>query len=245
MTRKSSRRWALPTVFQLVWHRFVRDARSLPSQAWRRWRGTLALGFGITSIIAYIVTRLGQYYVSRGLQTWDEKMLPILARETPLSFARGVTWESPGNLVGALPVVICLVLFCAWISRPLLAASFASGYILQFAFAWVGWGTWNRARPDLIAEGLAAPELHSYPSGHTIIVVTIYGLIVYLWFRASRSILERLLAVAIGIAWIGLVILARIVLGTHWPSDTIAGLAIGIPWLITLIVALNRAESAL
>jgi membrane-associated phospholipid phosphatase len=205
----------------------------------------LALGFGITSLIAYAVTRLGQYYLDRGLQTWDEQMLQTIAKQAPLSFAKGITWESPGNLVGALPVVICLVLFCAWISRPLLAASFASGYGLQFAFAWIGWGMWSRERPDLIAGGLAAPGLHAYPSGHTIIVVTIYGLITYLWFRASRSILERLLAVAIGVTWISLVVVARIVLGTHWPSDAIAGLIIGISWLVTLIVALSRAEAAL
>ena len=243
MVRKRSRRWVLPAVFQLVWHRFLRDAHALPTKAWRRWRGTLALGFGITSVIAYAVTRLGQYYLDRGLQSWDEQMLQTVAKQAPLSFAQGITWESPGNLVGAMPVVICLVLFCAWISRPLLTASFASGYVLQFAFAWIGWGTWNRSRPDLIAEGLAAPGLHSYPSGHTIIVVTLYGLITYLWLRASRSILERLLAVVIGVTWISLIVVARIVLGTHWPSDVIAGLAIGIPWLITLIMALRRAEA--
>ncbi|MBF2026225.1 MAG: hypothetical protein IGS48_05590 [Oscillatoriales cyanobacterium C42_A2020_001] len=41
-----------------------------------------------------------------------------------------------------------------------------AAYGLQFAFVWIGWGYWNRDRPSLIANGIAASGLHycNYPS---------------------------------------------------------------------------------
>lgn len=170
-------------------------------------------------------------------------MLRLIASKAPMTFAQGITWESPGSLVGMLPVVISFAALAAWLSRPLIAASMAVAYPLQFAFAWIGWGLWNRPRPDIIAGGVAAPSLHSFPSGHALVVCVVYGFITYLWYRASRSAIERLLAIVVFITATGLICTARLVLGAHWLSDIIAGLAIAIPWLVTLIVALNRAEA--
>lgn len=175
------------------------------------------------------------------LQAWDEKWLLLHREHSFLSFDKGVTWQSPGNLVGMVPVVWALIALTSWFKKPIVAATTLAAYIGQFALVWISWGMWNRDRPDLIADGLAAPSLHSFPSGHVVVVVTMYGLIFHLWYRSSRSWLERLFVIAFTTVWIGLIALSRLALGAHWPSDVIMGLFVGSIWLITVITALERA----
>ncbi len=191
------------------------------------------------------MTLAAQAYLDQGLQSWDTQMLPVLANQLPLSFSRAITWESPGNLLGMLPVVTVFVGIMVARSQPLLAATMIVAYGLQFALVWIGWGLWNRGRPSLIADGVAASGLHSFPSGHTVVVITVHGLLAYLWWRSSHSRVEKLVIALLALAWISLIVSSRLVLGAHWPSDVIAGIVMGVLWLITVVVALNWAEAAL
>ena len=221
--------------------RFRNSAKAIPTKAWQQWASTLALGLGICALIMSLATRWAM--TAEGLQAWDERALVSIAENFPMSFDKGVTWQSPGNLVGMLPVVIAFAGLTSWFARPLIAVTTATAYILQFAIVWVGWGMWNRDRPSLIADGLAAPGLHSFPSGHAVVVTVVYGFLFYLWFRASRSWLERAIVVLFSLTWIGLISMSRLVLGAHWPSDVIAGLAIASIWLFFVILAVAKAEA--
>ncbi|MGC1305899.1 MAG: phosphatase PAP2 family protein [Phormidesmis sp.] len=231
----------VPHGIKAIAQRFWQDSRNTPSAAWTLWWKTLAIGLGICALIVYVMTRLAMGWESTWMQAWDEKWLLAFQDYNPLSFAKGVTWESPGNLVGMLPVFLTLTALTAWFRKPLIAATVVVTYLGQFALVWISWGMWSRDRPNLIADGLAAPSLHSFPSGHVVVSITVYGLIFYLWFRTSRSAIERLIAIAFAILWIGLISLARLALGAHWPSDVIASLLVGALWLIVVIVALERA----
>jgi membrane-associated phospholipid phosphatase len=221
--------------------RFSDSAKAIPPKAWQQWASILAIGLGLCALIMFIVTRWAMN--ADGLQAWDKQTLLAITKHFPMSFDKGVTWQSPGNLVGMLPVVIAFAALTSWFSRPLIAATTAIAYILQFAIVWIGWGIWNRDRPDLIADGVAAPGLHSFPSGHAVVVTVVYGFLFYLWFRASHSWLERAIVILFALTWIGLISMSRLVLGAHWPSDVIAGLAIALLWLFFVILAVTRAES--
>ncbi len=236
----SKHKWLIAQTAKNVFQRFSSSAKAIPSKAWQQWGATLAIGLAICSLIMFFVTHWAMNYET--LQTWDEQTLLIIVKNFPMSFDKGVTWQSPGNLVGMLPVVIALAALTSWFSQPLTAATIVTAYILQFAIVWVGWGLWNRDRPDLIANGLAAPGLHSFPSGHSFVVTVVYGFLFYLWFRESRSWLERLIVIIFALAWVGLISMSRLVLGAHWPSDVIVGLVIALLWLIFVILAFIRAE---
>ncbi|HEY9761216.1 MAG TPA: phosphatase PAP2 family protein [Trichocoleus sp.] len=67
----------------------------------------------------------------------------------------------------------------------------------------------------------------------------------YLWLRAARSFGERLVIAIAFLTFASLVISARLVLGAHWPSDILAGIIIDLVLLMTVILAYNRAETAL
>ncbi len=248
MARQSKTRQpktVVPHSIKLIAHRFWQQSRSLPSVAWAVWWKTLAVGLGLCALVTYGMTRLAMSWQTSWLQSWDEKWLLGLRDYNPLSFAKGITWESPGNLVGMLPIFLALIALTSWFKKPLIAATVFIAYVGQFALVWISWGLWSRDRPDLIADGLAAPSLHSFPSGHVVVTMTIYGLIFYLWFRTSRSLVEKMIAIAFGTLWISLIALARLALGAHWPSDIIAGVIIGALWLLVVIIALERSLSRL
>lgn len=232
----------LPSGIKAVTRRFWQESRALPADAWTTWWQTLAIGLGISALLVYGLTRLAMGWENSWLQAWDEKWLLIMRDRSPLSFDKGITWQSPGNLVGMLPMFFTFTALTAWFKKPLVAATVVATYIGQFALVWISWGMWSRDRPDLIANGVAAPSLHSFPSGHVVVITTVYGLLFYLWFRSSRSVFERLFTLVFASVWIGLIALSRLALGAHWPSDVIAGLFVGVLWLVVVIIALTRAE---
>lgn len=233
--------WLIAHTITNVTQQFLRSAKAIPAKAWQKWAGILAIGLGVCALIMLVMTLWAMN--AEGLQSWDEQMLLAIAQNFPMSFNKGVTWQSPGNLVGMLPVVIAFTALTSWFSRPLIAATAATTYILQFAIVWIGWGIWNRDRPNLIADGVAAPGLHSFPSGHAVVVTVVYGFLFYLWFRASRSWFEQTIVILFALTWIGLISMSRLVLGAHWPSDVIAGLAIALLWLMFTIFAVRQAEA--
>jgi undecaprenyl-diphosphatase len=182
--------------------------------------------------------------VPRGLQAWDERTLIGIRDNRLVSFSNAILLESFGNLAYMVPAVLVSAIVAARAGRPLLALSLVLVYVLQRPIVLIGWQLWDRARPTIIQSGDAAPPLHSFPSGHSALVVSFYGLLAWLWIRSSRSVLERMAAVVLLALLAVIVGWARLRLGTHWPSDVIAGTVLGACWGTAVIVALHRAESA-
>ena len=91
-------------------------------------------------------------------------------------------------------VLIIIVLTAAsiamWRERPLLGLAILLSMVVMDAAVRIGWLSWERMRPDIIAEGIARPSEHSFPSGHTAKSLAVYGLLITQWIRASRSIVE-------------------------------------------------------
>ena len=212
----------------------------LPNGAGRRWATTLFVGFALCAAFVAAVTLVAKRNAD-ALTRWDADVL--LRRERgPISFADAILLESFGNLAYLAPVTVAAAVIAARNGRPLLALSFPTGYVLQRPLVLLGWWIWDRQRPRLIAGGIAAPGLHSFPSGHVALMMAVYGLLAWLWLRASRSVVERMLVVVLLAALLLVTGAARVRLGSHWPSDVLAGYAVGAVWLFTVIAALRRAE---
>jgi len=75
-------------------------------------------------------------------------------------------------------------------------------------------------------------EFGSFPSGHVIHAVVIFGLVPFLlWILTNRSELLRLGFVVFAVVVLS-VALSRVRLGAHWPSDVIVSFFIGASLLI-------------
>ncbi len=70
----------------------------------------------------------------------------------------------------------------------------------------------------------------SFPSGHLISTTTFYGLLLYLFIFKARSTTARVLLLTAFILLLGLVSYSRLYLGDHYPTDVIAGSAVGLAW---------------
>ena len=94
----------------------------------------------------------------------------------------------------------------------------------------------QRPRPTLFDE-ITRPETWSFPSGHSLSAMAIYGSIaavVIIYRRAHRG-----LVIAAATLLIGAIGFSRIYLGVHWPFDVLAGFAAGVPLVVATVHLLH------
>ena len=96
-----------------------------------------------------------------------------------------------------------------------------------------------RARPTLF-EVVARPDTYSFPSGHSMSAMAIYGAAAAVVI-ALRPSLKPLVVIIAMILILGIGV-SRVYLGAHWPMDVIAGWAAGLPFLVTTVYLLHRVQ---
>lgn len=94
--------------------------------------------------------------------------------------------------------------------------------------------------PSLTHSLVAQHLTNSFPSGHVIRAVVVYGLLAFVIRRMAPSAAVRALAVPLAIGVIVLVSFDRIYLDVHWESDVIGGLILGAIALLAGTVWLDR-----
>ncbi|MEK7611135.1 MAG: phosphatase PAP2 family protein [Patescibacteria group bacterium] len=89
-------------------------------------------------------------------------------------------------------------------------------------------------RPDL--SPLVVLGDFTYPSGHAMNNLVLYGLLTYYAFHFTKSKALSMVAGGLASGWILLIGLSRVYLGAHYPSDVLAGYLAGFWWLLTVLL---------
>ncbi len=76
----------------------------------------------------------------------------------------------------------------------------------------------------------------TYPSGHTMNNLVLYGLLAFYTFHFTKNKSISMVVGFIAAVWIFLIGLSRIYLGAHYPSDVLAGYLVGFWWLLTVLL---------
>jgi membrane-associated phospholipid phosphatase len=143
-----------------------------------------------------------------------------------------------GNFVTLLAVTVVAVAIL-WRRRERADALFVA---LAFAGAQVlsnGMKLGFRRERPFFPDPLATESTFSFPSGHALVSLAVYGAIALVLARHLSSPWHRALLFA-GTAVLVLAIgFSRLYLGVHFLSDVLAGFAAGVAWLSLLYVALE------
>ena len=173
-------------------------------------------------ILGYIV----KFYPNM-LIGFDQPIQTAIRGDLPASLT--VLFRTITHLID-IPVIITWVLIVAFIfyrkqwkmESYLMLGNLALAGILIVTFK----NIYQRPRPEIVH--LVEEKGFSFPSGHSLAVTLMVGsLIVILSQRIKNTTWRKVVQIGLGIYLVS-VLVSRIYLGVHYPSDVIASLCVGL-----------------
>ena len=122
-----------------------------------------------------------------------------------------------------------------WFSIRIVTIALSS-LVLMFLLKYL----FQRKRP--LSPLLKAAKGLSFPSGHAIMAVTFYGLLLYILLHTIDIGWLKYLLAAVLVMLIVLIGYSRVYLRVHYASDVLAGFIIGFIWLLISLSVLNGLE---
>lgn len=150
--------------------------------------------------------------------------------------ALGSGWV-PVALVGAIS--LALLAKRRRYEALVLAAGVGSGAALNRVIKVVV----DRPRPSVDALSVAIGYQHeSFPSGHTVLFMTLFGFLFLLTYWLFKSRFARAVLMLVFAGLIMFVGISRVYLGAHWPSDVLGGYLLGFVLLAVMAAVYKRPE---
>jgi undecaprenyl-diphosphatase len=131
-------------------------------------------------------------------------------------------------------VALSFVLKKRWHYLTALIVSVAGGEIIVAVLK----NLIERPRPPII-NALLYSDGFSFPSGHSFVALSFYGLLAYFRFRSAKTKSQKIFFIAAGFFLISLIGFSRVYLGNHWPSDVLGSFVLGAIWLAAIIASLE------
>jgi undecaprenyl-diphosphatase len=179
---------------------------------------------------------------------FDRAILLALRRPEDLATPIGPRWlqESArditalgGFTVLTLISVLAVVLLLMY-GRRLQALAFAVAVIAAQAAAEILKATIGRARPDLVVHHDLVYSA-SFPSGHSTMTPVVYLTLAVTLAAGIGRRRVRALLVGCAFALVLMVGVSRVYLGVHWPTDVLAGWAMGAAFALAASIAIHMA----
>lgn len=197
--------------------------------------------------LALLTLAVSSLFADGGAHTLDRQIMLWLRDPQVLNDPLGPAWFEDVmrdmTALGGIGVVAGAGLLFAgylWLRRRrgdivVLAASLIGAELVSAAVkAFV-----SRPRPDLVSHE-AAIYSASFPSGHTLMATVAW--VTFAMLLAADFEDRRLRDYLLLVAWIvaAAVGCSRVYLGVHWPSDVLAGWAVGALWMLLLLRLIPR-----
>lgn len=137
--------------------------------------------------------------------------------------------ESISALATPTSLIVLLLVIVAFAPGRRPGACAAANLVLVFLLNQALKHIIQRPRPE--GFQLAVEQGFSFPSGHSMVAMAFFGLLVWMVWRYEQDRVTRVsCCIAFGIV-IALVGVSRIYLGVHYASDVVAGFCVSLAWL--------------
>jgi len=137
---------------------------------------------------------------------------PVIVGLAAVAAVVGLAWRKVRGAAWTLPIAVI-----------------GAGVIIQGVKLFI-----KRPRPSFFA-----PLLHeagfSFPSGHSLIAMVVYGLLGYFALHLFKNHAARLLVRVVTVLVVFLIGVSRVYVGVHYPTDVLAGWTAGVPWLLACL----------
>lgn len=193
------------------------------------------IGAGIAAVLTFALLLLALSRDSRAVAAFDSAVGAVVRGMR----ADGLTpWVVRATDLGsadvAIPLAVVAVVIALvarkWAAAVLIAATLGLGYALNSGVQELV----RRTRPPQGGALIPLPTTFSFPSGHTVTSLLIYGVLALLLWRALPYLWARVAAVG-GLTLIIVTVgLSRVYLGVHWPTDVVGAWLLGGAWLALL-----------
>lgn len=191
----------------------------------------------VISLVALLFVWLGSEVGEGETRRFDSRLLLALRQSGDLAQPIGRRWLQASMLdltaLGRATVLtlVALVAIGSLLAQrkraeALFIAVAVSGGALLSALLKIGYA---RPRPELVAH-LVEVSSSSLPSGHAMNSAVTYLTLGVLLARAAPERCLKAYVLWVGVLLTLIVGLSRVYLGVHWPTDVLAGWAVGSAW---------------
>lgn len=129
------------------------------------------------------------------------------------------------RLVIVLTIILSIILFIKkryaeglWFGGTILFCAAIGTKLLKVAF--------DRSRPEFLQ--LVEKTTESFPSGHATSTTIFYGFLGLVLILLTAKLWKKVVVVLVTLIFIGFILVTRIYLGAHFPTDVIAGFLYGV-----------------
>ena len=207
--------------------------------SWRLPEFAPLVGFLTCAALAFGFVKLADEMAEGETRAFDERILLALRDPTDLKQPIGPAWLETAMIdltslggVPTLTLITALVVIYLLVSRrfgnaALVAGAIAGGALLTSLLK-IGFA---RPRPE-VGDHLVAVQSLSFPSGHAMSSAVVYLTLGALLARTERRRAVRGYIFAVAGFLTLLIGVTRVFLGVHYPTDVLAGWALGAAWAL-------------
>ncbi|MDB5642100.1 MAG: phosphoesterase PA-phosphatase related [Hyphomicrobiales bacterium] len=219
------------------------------SYAARLERGVLAvLALVATGLFAFV--QLADEVMEGSTHGFDSRVLLMFRNPQDLSDPIGPRWfeevmrdfTALGGTAVLTLLTVFVTLFLVLAGKRRSAMLVAGSIVLGTIFSTVLKLVFDRPRPDLVPHGMDVYTL-SFPSSHAMMSAMVYLTLGALLARTQADLRVRLYLICCAILLTLLIGISRVYLGVHWPTDVLAGWAVGSCWALLSWLLARRLQS--
>lgn len=178
----------------------------------------------IQSLVSYQLTAS----IDQNLLNYIQSFRNPFLNQVMLFITYIASWQSIG--IAFFLLSLSLIMLKHWYYLVTFFVSITFGQVFVFLIKNIT----LRPRPSL-AQALTLEPTFSFPSGHTFLAFSFFGLLTYFFYTTTKNKILKNFYLIAGTLLILTVGISRVYLGAHWPSDVIASFFSGAAWVFVLI----------